>query len=60
MLFKQPKVLANGNKTTNTVKVEVSYDPETTDAEIEALCECAAQVTGTATFLPFYKTLNLT
>lgn len=59
-LFKQPKVLANGNKTMNTVKVEVSYDPETTDAEIEALVECAAQATGTANFLPFYKTLNLT
>lgn len=33
VVFLQPKLLANGNYTTNSLRIEVSYDPETTTAE---------------------------
>jgi hypothetical protein len=60
ILFKQPKVLANGERTINTLKIELSTDPETTDAEVEQMCETGAQMLGTSAFLPFFKTQNLT
>lgn len=59
VLLKTPKVLANGNRTVNTVKVEVAYDPETTNAEIESMVETISQMVGTSAFLSFYTTLNL-
>lgn len=59
LLLKQPKVLASGLRTVNTVSVEVSYDVETTDAEIEQMLETAAQCVGTSAFFGFYKTLSL-
>jgi hypothetical protein len=59
MLLKKPKVLANGNRTVNTARYELAYDPETTNAEIEEMVETSAQCIGTSAFLPFYQTLNL-
>lgn len=59
LLLKAPKVLANGARTINTCSVEIAYDPETTNAEIEAMLETIAQCTGTAAFLSFFTTLNL-
>lgn len=34
LFFKFPKLLGNGNYTTNTMRIDMRYDPETTDAEI--------------------------
>jgi hypothetical protein len=54
-----PKVLASTEKAVNTVKIEVSYHPETTQAEVEQLCETAAQMLGGANFMDFQKNQNL-
>lgn len=59
ILLKSPKVLSNLAITVNTVKIEVSYDPQTTQAEVEQLCETAAQMLGTAAFMSFEKDQNL-
>jgi len=59
VLMKTPKVLANLNRTVNTAKFELSYDPETTNAEIEAMLEAIGQTIATSAFLGFYTTLNL-
>lgn len=37
--FQRPKLLANGNYTTNSARVEISYDPESTTAEIQELLD---------------------
>lgn len=39
-----PKVLTNGNRTTNTGRIEISVDPETTDAERTALRKLMMQM----------------
>lgn len=57
--LKSPKVLASGAKAINTAKVEISYHPETTQAEVEVLCETIAQLTGTSAFMSFQKDQNL-
>lgn len=54
-----PKTCANGDKAINTVKVEVSYHPETTMAEVEVLCETVAQMLGSSAFMAFQKDQNL-
>lgn len=54
-----PRVLANGNRTIDTVRVEVAHDPSTTDADVESMCEQSAQILGTAAFMDFYKRQNL-
>jgi hypothetical protein len=59
ILLKQPKVLANLNRTVNTASFDFAVDPETTAAEIEAMVECMAQVIGSAAFLAFFTTQNL-
>jgi len=58
-LLKAPKVLANLNRTVNTAKFELAYDPETTNAEIEQMLETIGQTIASAAFLAFYTTLNL-
>jgi hypothetical protein len=60
LLIKSPLTLANDNRTVNTVKIEVAYDPETTSADVEELMETAAQLAAASDFLPFWKGLNLT
>lgn len=57
--YRQPKVLANGDKGYLSIKVETSYHPEFTQAEVEAGCETVAQTLGTAAFLDFQKNQNL-
>lgn len=59
ILVKFPKTLANGAITINTVKVEVAYDPQTTQAEVETYCETVAQMLGTSAFMDFQKNQNL-
>lgn len=58
--FKSPKTLASGEKAINTAKVEISYHPETTQAEVEQLCETLAQFIGASAFMAFHKDQNLT
>lgn len=43
MLFKSPMTLANGEVTVNTVRIEVSYDPELSEADKATLRQDAAQ-----------------
>lgn len=44
LVFHLPKLLANGNYTTNTVRIEVAFDPETTEAERDLMRELIAHV----------------
>lgn len=59
ILVKFPKTLANGNITINTAKVEVAYDPQTTQAEVESYCEQISQMVGTTAFMSFQKDQSL-
>lgn len=54
-----PKDLANGNRTTNTVQMSLAFDPETTDAEKEALIELGAQLWIQAALDAFWKKQSL-
>jgi hypothetical protein len=49
-----PKTLANGSTTYNTVRVELSADSETTDAERDSLRELIAQIVFDADFDQFW------
>lgn len=42
-VWKFPKILDNGNLTVETVRIEVSHDPESTVAEVEAHLDLASQ-----------------
>lgn len=53
IVFHRPILLANGNYTTNTVRIEVAYDPETSSAERDALWEQLAHVAADADFADF-------
>jgi len=44
IVFHSPKLLANGNYTKNSFSFVLSYDPETTAAEIAELREYAAHI----------------
>jgi len=59
ILVKFPKTLSNGSITVNTAKMELAYDPQTTQAEVETYCETIAQMSGTAAFMSFQKDQNL-
>jgi hypothetical protein len=54
-----PLALDNGNYTTNSVKISISCDPETTDAEVDALIELGAQLLRDADFDAFWKQQSL-
>lgn len=56
--YKQPKILANLARTVNTVRIEVSVDPETTDAERAALREEAAQFLFDVDFVDLFTKCN--
>lgn len=58
LVFKKPKLLANGKLTVNTIQVSIAYDWETTDAEKTELLDVAAQMCFDADFTPFFKQLN--
>jgi len=57
--LKSPLTLDNGNVTVNTVRIEFSYDPETTHTEIEELRILAAQICSDADFESAVKNLSL-
>jgi len=50
-----PKTLGNSSVTKNTIKVELSCDPETTEAEKSSLREIAAQVIFDTDFDQFWN-----
>lgn len=56
---KTPKTLASAERAINSVDITVSYHPETTQAEVEQMCETAAQMLGTSAFMAFQKDQNL-
>lgn len=60
MVFKKPKLLANGKITINTVRVEVAYDVESSAAEVQELIDVGAQLLCDSDFTPTHKTLALT
>lgn len=55
----EPKVLANGNRTTNSINISVSFDPETTDAEKTSMLESGAQLLIQAALDAFWKKQSL-
>lgn len=57
--LKSPLTLDNGLVTVNTVRIEFSFDPETTQAEIEELRILAAQICSDADFAAAVKSLSL-
>lgn len=59
MTLKSPLALDNGSQTVNTVRIEFSYDPETTHTEIEELRILAAQLCSDADFEGAVKSLSL-
>lgn len=54
-----PKTLANSNVTKNTIRIEMSCDSETTDAERSELREIAAQVIFDTDFDQFWNDLSV-
>jgi hypothetical protein len=50
-----PKQLENGKRTTNTVKCEIAFDPETSDTEKQALLEMGAQLLIQSALADFWK-----
>lgn len=59
MTLKFPKVKADLTRTMITMEVNVGFDIETTDAEIESYMEQASQMLATTNFLPFWKSGTL-
>jgi len=59
VIYKKPKLLANGKITVNTIKVEAAYDVETTQTEIQELIDVAAQVCSDSDVEPTFKLLSL-
>lgn len=51
---KSPLGLDNGNRTVNTIRIEISCDPETTDAEKATLREYGAHVLLDSDFTDFW------
>lgn len=58
-MFILPKVLANGKITVNTAKVELGFDPETTTAERQQLCDIIAQTLTNANSRVVFTDLNV-
>lgn len=50
VVFHVPITLANGNTTVNSAKIEVAYDPETSDADRDLLWEMLGHISIDADF----------
>lgn len=50
-----PLGLDNGNRTTNTLRINLAVDPETTDAEIDGYLEVGAQMLYLAALRNFWR-----
>lgn len=57
--LKYPLLLDNDATTVNTIQVSISYDIESSDAEIQALLDDAAQIIAHADLQAFWKTQAL-
>jgi hypothetical protein len=57
-IYRKPKTLANGKITVNTLKAEMAYDVETTQAEIQELVDILAQLGCDADFTQLWKAAN--
>jgi hypothetical protein len=55
VVIQVPMVLANGNSTVNSFRLEMAVDPETTDADKTALRDIAAQAIFDADFDAFWN-----
>lgn len=55
----KPLALDNGSATVNTVTLQLSVDPETTDAEVENLLVTAAQLLHDSDYSAFWKKQSL-
>lgn len=51
----KPKILANAARTINSLKIELSVDPETTAAEVQTLLVLGAQLLADSDFADFWK-----
>lgn len=60
LLIKQPYTLANGNRTVNTLRIELAVDPEVTAAESLALRLAAAECLGRPSYVDFWDTHDMT
>jgi len=58
VLYRKPKLLANGKIIVNTVRVEMAYDVETTQTEIQELMDVGAQTLFDADFTALWKAGN--
>lgn len=58
-VIKRPLALDNGNRTVNTVRIEISVDHEATASEIDSLRELAAQVVFDADYDDFWQSMSL-
>lgn len=54
-----PLALDNSSHTTNTLTMQLSVDPETTDAEIESMLVMGAQLLADSDFSDFWKKQSL-
>lgn len=59
VVLKFPKTLDNGNTTVDTVRIEVSYDPENTESEVDNYCDMSSQVLSSSAFRELFTKLNL-
>lgn len=53
IVIHQPKLLANGEYTVNTMRLEVAYDPESTGSEVAELFELAGHIASDSDFAEF-------
>lgn len=58
LTYRAPKVLANGNRTVNVGRIEISVDPETTAAERTALRYELAQLIFSSSFDDLFEKQN--
>ncbi len=58
ILYKVPMILANGNRTVNTIRIEVSVDPEFSVAARAAMRSEAAQFLFDSDFTPLFEKGN--
>lgn len=59
VVMKVPLALDNGERTVNTLKIELACDHETTDAEIQTMLVYAAQLLADSDFSEFWKKQSL-
>lgn len=55
VLVQVPRILANGNRTVDTIRIEVSCDPETDDTEKGSMRELGAHVLLDSDFAAFWN-----